>query len=542
MKIWSTNRAYKNRCVVKTMLFGDTDGDTCLMVTDQRVIMLRNRRRKTLVVTIPGDTKREEITPENIKMCMINSLRNNGIGLITNYATTFREISSHIINGGKLTYAMEKELGRLKKEARKNLEFSDEDLSVEALANMELRDIKSVYSACEAALRELRRLQEMAINTAKSGIWVEFGSEDPEVNSRDHLMIKIRAKWHKPGSKLAFDSKSLMNIISKYTKDKWTELKRFVAENSSALLMGDKADIPNWDKLFKRVYRLKAQYGTFVHELKNKELSKEQFKEVFGEFTDMMHLKLTSIAMIYGVDAVVYAAYDASNQDEDKGVSFVWNCFFDELIHVLKHAQSGDDTHRLAKIFVDENYIYEALKPGVVTLKEGEVIVVDGEYSVVIGCCNLPDGEYNMVVIDGTPYIKVKVKRASVKKMSATLKGSKLPIIGFKYNNINRNGVKELLDNDKGQMIIRTAVENIKTKDDKIKPRTACYVRYRTKEEEPNAALRWRRIGIIPFDEKIIMKTLVNKYIKVNFVPEADEKDGENKITLEVREILGISK
>jgi hypothetical protein len=76
----------------------DTDGDTILVVTDPNVVELRGLRRAPMLTKVTSETFKVAISPKTVKQYMVDSLRDNGIGKITNYGTTWRDIELMVVH------------------------------------------------------------------------------------------------------------------------------------------------------------------------------------------------------------------------------------------------------------------------------------------------------------------------------------------------------------------------------------------------------------------------------------------------------------
>jgi hypothetical protein len=502
----------------------DTDGDTVLAVTDLDVVALRSDARKTVLVTVPSDTVKEPVCMDTIRVNMVRSLKNNGIGLITNYATTWRDIQVHVQVTRNVPRKVAKQLARLRDEAKSSIAkgkaWVEDDMAIKAIANMDVDNWLSVYKTCNAALKELRRLQEMAINTAKSGIWVEFGSKDPDKNNYNHLAIKLRADWHKNNPKVNYESSSMMGTTAKYVTEKWRELHAWATETSSNLIIADESDFGvHYEHVFDQVNRLRAEYGTQINKLKYKQVDKEVFNEEFEDLTANVHAQLTLLAMQYGVDLVAVACYDASHSKDSRksgeGASFVWNCYFEEFLATLQYLSEESKTSRLYKIFLSPLFTYEQFVDGTVSVQDKRVLLDN----VDIGTVNVASGDYAMVNIDGTPFVKVVTERPTIAAISASLKGEKFALTGFKYWDdkiaggiLTKDTVIQYLTSEVGQCVIKTAYANFEKYGPE--PRVACYVRISKDKAVPDDQ-KFMCIGVIPFDEKVLSRALANKAIKV---------------------------
>jgi hypothetical protein len=519
----------------------DTDGDTALIVYDEDIVKLRSRNRKTLLVKLPGGDKKDVVTIQSIKQNMVDSLKNNGIGLITDFATTWRDIQLHCMANRKVDKGLADALTVVKEFAAQNLEtgadWVDDDPSLVAIAAMDVKDWKSVaFTACNAALKQLRVLQEMAINTAKSGVWVEFGCEDPDKNNYKHLGIWIRASWHRDKAKTQYKSTSPMGQVAQYVKDKWAELEAWAKDTAAPVLFSDQMDLgERYEKAFGAANSLRKMYGSTVHEWRRsvyrEEMTEDAFKANFDRLTTEIHSQLTALAIEYGVDAVAAAAYDASNtKDADKdgnGTSFVWNCFFEELVDVLQYLENGGTTNKMVRVFVDPEYTFTAVSDTEVSIIDRRVSYKGLEMATAV----VDDGNYIMKNIKGNPYICVPIPRRTIDELNASMAGTSTAIIGITRQK-DANGAE--LDRptavhylvNLGQCIIRT---DLKKFDEYPVPRVVCNARI-----APNV---WIPIGTLPAVDKPIVKALANKLFRVRLSKDA-YKDSSKRIGIDIVEML----
>lgn len=532
--------------ILECMGGADTDGDTCLCVTDPKIVRLRDHMRKPLLVNTGGKEHKVVINKQSIKDNMVFSLKNNGIGLVTNYATTWRDIQLHVLRKKSLTPTMRKELIRIKSVAFKNSNtrrpWVMDDPSIAVLIEMDLDNWASVYKTCNAVLKQLRVLQEMSINTAKTGVFIDFGTTDPTKNNYNHLSIKIRPDWHKPHSNNTYKSGSVMAALNKYVVSEWSKLEEWAMATSSTLLPGAKADFGvEYIEVFNTVNSLRANYGSKAWELQNKRndyinpISREEFNVEFGIMTDDIHTKLTILAAKYGVDLIAVAAYDASNKDSRSkksadGTSFVWNCFFEEFLATLEFLDKDRITHRIHKIFLNDKFTYERfLLGGPSTITEG-VVSLGG---VEIGTSPLGEGAYDAVIIEGVPYLKVPIMRDTIEELTTTLKGTKFAIVGCTRNPdkvagegmLSSKTAREYLESPLGDNIIVTRAIRL---GDSPKLNVGCYIR--------SIGNSMMLIGVIPMEEKTLANALDSKAFKVS-VPEV-EKETDSRLVIQIEKVL----
>ena len=525
--------------ILESLGGADTDGDTVLCVTDPSVIDLRDPMRKSLMVKIDSGSNLTRINPESIKENMVFSLKNNGIGLITNYATTWRDIQLSVVRDrGLKDRKIISELKERIRLANENLmlkrPWSIEDQSLVAIANMDLRDWKSIYRACNAALKELRKLQEMSINTAKSGVFVEFGSKDPDVNNYNHLAVGIRADWHRPWApdKRKYQSSSILADINKYSVEKWEALEVWSYRTAQSLTLGLKANYgADYAKIFDVVDSLRVSYGKEIYQMQREHLGKEEFNSRFEAIASDYHTKLVVLSAEYGIDLVAIAAYDSSNKDTDRNdktsSSFVWNCFFEEFLATLEFFKGQSVSSRIYKVLLKDEFTYERFATGGMGTVANHEVFLDG---VAIGTTSLEDGDYNISIIDGIPYLEVETVSSTVEELTASLKGIAFPILGFGFNpdlvtgegKLTRANVVSYIQSDIANNIMETREILL---GDNPSPRIACYIKI---------AGGKMLIGTIPYDEKLLMNALDNKVFRVVVL----EEGSASRIMVRVEEVL----
>lgn len=463
--------------ILDTLGGADTDGDTVLVVTEPIVVMLRSLKRAPMLTKVDDGTLKTVISPASVKEYMANSLEDAGIGRVTNYATTWRDIELMVIHmpdpvskKHRLPSGVKTALLELAKEAREALKLRgskmDEDEAASAEATAALKDINvdekwaewsnAVVNACEANMMLLRKLQESAINTAKSGKFIEF-SRYPWIK------LKIRATWHRPYAKCEkYDSWSTMGQVNTYADAKWKELREWAGENAKPIDLGFDIDWASYREVYKRIRELKASYGTQIYLLNRpkddydedteEQSEKERmdaYKLLSWEFNKELRNIAVEIGSIDAVSAMVYRATNDRDKDTDEGLSFVWQCWGSEFVHTLKHANGGKASKRLVAVHMDKEYASY-------TLSEGEYLVENNEVKsmqypdVVLGYAKVEDGFYEIITFDEMPYLLKHITKKKVDSMAATFKGVKFRLIGFKYwsyegETLTRNKVKELI-------------------------------------------------------------------------------------------------
>lgn len=258
---------------------GDFDGDRAMVIWDEAILSLLYPDDLVLV-DVDTSSNKIEINYENLRDAMANSLCNAGIGLITNWGTTWAEIA-HVFKWYMVTQPERIKLPEVYRENRNNPEEGEfwmqklsatffkegkqkkydgavikamakltlygnempawEKQAVEAMAKMRtvqnslekssiplaefMRIAPIVLEACEGATKVVRYLQELAINTAKSDKWALY-VRDPETgelqaSSRyDYISLFIRPYWRRaPARKNTFESNvTPMGVVSSYTE------------------------------------------------------------------------------------------------------------------------------------------------------------------------------------------------------------------------------------------------------------------------------------------------------------------------------------
>ena len=542
----------------------DIDGDKGLCVTDPDIIKLRRFARPALYVSIDSEELKAPMTMENIREYMIRSLRSNGVGLITNYATTWRDIQHYVIwcimNGEYLPRKVHKAIKKAKKAAENNMKYGkyrwvQDDESIYALSSLvlykdedgEYFDLNELNSVLGLMLEQLRLLQETAIRTPKSGIRVEFGNEDETKNNHNHLVIDIRASWHRPDMDKSFlyNSKSPMGLAHKYAVAKWEDLKEYIRKNSVSLF-------PNADtyfsadlmKVFEKVNALKVVYGKAIGDIslrkRYREIDDEQFGIYFEELADFMHSELTALAVEHGVDKIAIMAYDASYKDGKKGASgksFVWHCFFDEFLDTLRFyktkaakkdcADAYDDT-RLYPVIKDLEYVYETIEDSEVEIVDNNVYVGDEK----IGFCYKENGVYDMISVNDRLYIEDSVELKTIEELTTSLSGIKFKVVGFKFyldeiandgSMMTRDKLLEYLPTKLCQNIMRAKVNESKKVTNKMM--VELYIR---SGKTDNGDIIWSPIGAMEEGAINLARALNRKYFTVEYLGDKADmrKDG----------------
>jgi hypothetical protein len=568
---------------MKIMPYEDTDGDTVLVVTEPDIVELRSLRRAPTLVKIDSATQKCTITPANVKRYMIDSLKDAGIGRITNWSTTWREIELMVVhmpnplNGKyKLPDEVVKALFNESKKypgaaqlAKEALIMNRTNFDALELASAEataaLCDINNdsefrkwaglVVKACELNIELIRRLQETAINTAKSGVFVEF-------DRYTWLKLKVRASWHRPDSKNKFDSWSSMGQMSTYAEDKWDKLREWAGKTSKPLNIGQTLDWTQYRKKYDVIKQIKSNYGTLMHNLnRGKEmrdedgtvtrvyLAEEEKREICKELSDQYNAMLRSIAVEIGsMDAVsimVYHAINDRDKDNDEGISFMWMCWGNEFVHTLRHLNSGKKSKRLVVVEMNKEYADRVIPAGQYLVRDNKLRFTAYPEDPVAHV-RVPDGEYEIMVFDEKPYLLAEIIKSTVESMAATMKNTRLALIGYKYmsfegNALTRDKVKELLE--RGNYAVTTRIV------EKELPNGKIFVGAMVSVELPGVDTPVY-LGNIPTsggakdESKYLSNALNKKVLRVCIPKDADKrdinKDGKtySKLTIEIMDVI----
>jgi hypothetical protein len=552
---------------------GDTDGDTVLVVTDPLIVNLRSWKRPPMLVKIDSDTFKVAISPESIKDYMISSLKDNGIGLITNSSTTWRDIELLIlsmpdpINGShKVPETVLKALLVAKKkstDALKNItDFNEAELAaaqttaaIDHINEDENWGIwsRAVIRAAEANIELCRLLQETAINTAKSGVFVDF-TRYPWLN------LKARASWHRPNNKNAYESWSPMGQASAYAGTKWAELREWAGSTSHPIHIGEDLDWPAYRDVYAIIRELKAQFGKEMHMLNLKyaqasseyesrsDLDKDRmndFKDLGTEYNQVLRTIAFELNSVDAVSAMVYRATVDRDKDTDEGLGFVWSCWGEEFVHTLRHINSGNASKRLVAVHMAKQYEDYTLQAGEYIVEQGGVRLQDYP-ETVIAYSKVPDGLYDIMVYDETPYLLIEVEKKNVESMAATFKDVNLKLIGFKYQVyegelLTRSKVKELLELADYTITIASGVSGSNGEETYIDAMVYVDV---PGLEEPVCIGNIPSKGAKTDESGYFAQALHNKVVRVSIPSDADKLDmakktGEmNRLSLKIIDII----
>ena len=559
----------------------DTDGDTVLIVTDPAIVSLRNTKRPPTLIKVTSTKKLCVINPDNIKQYMIESLVDAGIGRITNWATTWRDIELMVLfmpnpdtGKYKLPSVVAAELSAVAKKAEKWLRKNYEtikSLCLESLVDIsDLKDdaddktedwayhvvaarataamkginsddfnswAKLVVAACEANITLLRRLQETAINTAKSGVFVDF-SMCPWVQ------LQIRARWHRPSFKVTYNSWSTLGQLAPYVDGVWKEIREWTRNTSVPVELG--IDIAPYKEQYNIIREIKGRFGQEVGLLfdsnneETAEMSRDERMRMYREISAKYNLLLRSIAADIGsidvVTALVYQATLDRNDSNEEGLSFIWACWGEEFVATLRHLNSDKKTKRLVVVHMLKEFMSY-------TLPSGKYIVQDEglrflEYpELVVATVSVPDGAYEVINYNETPYLLIEMTRPKVDQTKVSLKGTKIFIIGMKHFGLTRDDVKSLIKEAGYTIIARYGTENYA--DGKTFTGIMFFVDIPGKGEVRIGNMPTK--GSIKEEHGFLTKALGNKKIRVIIPYNADKedrnKDGSySKLTVEIVE------
>lgn len=572
--------------ILDVMGGADTDGDTVLCVTEPIIVKLRSRRRTPMLTKVESEAMKRIICPETMKDYMIESLKDSGIGRITNWATTFRDIESMMIHmpsplNGKyrLPSCVVKNLYKLSNEARGRLKehrdemLPDEIAVAEALSQLGMKEgqvklnddanfkvwRKLVIDICELAMAVLRRLQEMSIDTAKSGVFVEF-------DDYKYLKLKVRATWLRKAydPEDNYESWSVMGSVDTYADERWELLRTWATDTAVMLGIAKEFDssMVQYKGIYETIREYKASFGTDMYNLSRieayspeEDMSRERLDELrrqkLAEICDNYYALLKKLSVEVGsVDVVSVLAYRAT-YDTDKdpkkadGLSFVWLCWGNEFVSTLRHYNSGTPSTRLVSVRLlpeYKDYILRAADDYIV--EDGQLKYILNDCVVTLGYAKVSDGVYSIICPDDTPYLLNPIVKPTVDSMTASLAGAPFRIIGFQYHEykgvpLSREMVKELLGST--NFVVKAEIDasgRVDRTTGKTEAATLIYVNVGHDAEE------WICIGNIPEkggkkeESGFFSRILHNKKIRVEIPKSADKNDPASRLTLNVAEVL----
>lgn len=506
-------------CILDCLGGADTDGDKVLDILEPTIVKLRNPLRLPTLVSL--DTKPRTpapINPEAVKAYAVESLKDAGIGIITDIATTIRDISlmTSLMPGSKgerklpvsvknalLGMAQEAEMylkDHCPKKEDKNVkepgvidddmvnapkDFTDKDLKIEYMSDDEIKACEAlaalidpdrelinddkrarqwrtaVIHACEACLLVLRKLQEMAIDVPKSGVFIDF-------DKYRYLMIKLRASWHRPNAWNGnYDSWSTMGCLKEFVEKKYEEIKVWAVDTSKKHPVGD-MDITGYKAEYAQIRAMKVEYGKTMKEMfKDRtwktrsgisinDLSEDEVREERRKVTDEYTLRLATMAETLGSVEIVSSMVYRSLYDNSKsiysadGYGFLWAAWGSKFADTLKHMNSDLKEKRLVIVKQAKEYKEYVLPSGSYSVQDGNVSFIQSPEET-LGYCKVPDGIYEMIVHDEEGYLLVEKERRVLTEEISALKGTNFTIIGipnYRYREVplERKTVIELLE------------------------------------------------------------------------------------------------
>jgi hypothetical protein len=565
-------------CILDALGGADTDGDTVLVVTDPLIVELRSLRRAPKLVKVTAEKFKEVMNRENLAKFLIRSLRDNGIGRITDIGTAWRDIELMVYhmpnpkNGefrlpvsvrDALRDAARSAADLLKKE--NNLD-KVEKRAAEYTARLQTVRInndetfaewaQAVINACEANIELARLLQETAINTAKSGIFVEL-------NRYPWFKLRVRAHWHRPNyAGAVYHSWSPMGQIAEYAMQKWTELRTWGSDTSRVLNIGADLDWAAMGPLYDVIRALKAEFGNQQKALTDKYKRKEgeeyesesdKDKARRAEFHDLAleyNQILRAIAVEFGsmdeISAMVYRATNDTDKKTDNGLSFVWSCWGDEFVHSLRHWNSGTVSKRLVAVYMAKGLEDYTLQPGEYAVEHGAIKDID-DPDTILAHSKVPDGIYEIMVFDEKPYLLIEKERKSVESMNADFKDQDIQLIGighqiFEGKEIDRPTAIDLLKRGDYTITIKSGISGEDGEDVYIN--AMAYVNL-PELEEPVCIGNLPKGGARKDEAGYFAAALLNKVIRVYIPDNADRLDkkaktGEvlNRVSLKILEVV----
>ncbi len=554
----------------------DTDGDTLLCCTDPRIVAMRSPYRATLLNEGGSSIAKEVISKDSLKKYMSQSLKNSGTGIITNWATTWRDIGVTTVRGGELytkngIFYIPSEIqeAMLKvAKAANSLRLSlgsgigalpeDEAKAINNIANLcniiakdsttvsindKRKDYnatwrKAVCDACDSALVLCRRLQERSLDTAKSGVFVDLGSYK-------FLNIKVRASWHKPYYYKKYQSDSFMAYVSSYSKECYEKIMDYAITTSGILDLPDKNGvIAKYPDVYRAIVGIRDGFNDEVSHIQNERnaLRKEaKYDNTIAEYLDekyyamvqRYHSKLSVISAqignLYDATVMIYNASYQKVKDHNKS-RFAWICWHQELADTLRYIEDGKESTRLIPVNINPDY--ETFEIG-----EGTYEVIDSQVyygDIVIGTCGIEDGQHEVLKYGGRPYMEKAIIRQSLADMNTHLSNIHLNIIGFQYysvcgHQLNRDLVVKIINNrfNNGTAMVRIGSFKRQLKDGTIIDEAAFQLVCKVADAD-NA---WVPVGVIgdldsgKTTSRLYSSALCNKLLKISIPDYAEEKD-----------------
>jgi hypothetical protein len=469
----------------------DCDGDTGLICIQDKVVAMVSRNRVPLLCKIPSKKMTAVISLKSMDAYSKFILRDNEIGTLTNSGTVWRDIESnvqHALDPKKvvLPSAVIKALKDAGKFARKILSANEatmdeyEKSAINAIIPLELLwdrydnpvnpDWQMILIlACEAALKVIRRLQEAAISTAKTGVFIETARYK-------YVMLKIRPTWFRTtyDPKLNYNSNGMMAFVHSYTKTKWDELNEWANTTSSVMQIPVK-DISHHQKLYNKILSIKAEYGVEQFRLEKKwgwvpeGMDRDTAEQLRDSEREMIcthfHNKLRVLAMEEGsIDTVSSLVYYAGNEglragqrSKSKGHvkekiytgSFAWRCWGEELIATMKHVAAGQSHSKVIPISLSSEFRGCLLTPKWYRVTGRKLTDAAGG-EVVFGKVNVDDGIYELANLNEKNYLLKSFDYEGEEEAVADLSSVGFRVIGFKHYGMTREDVVKLLNANDG--------------------------------------------------------------------------------------------
>jgi len=357
---------------------GDFDGDRAMVIWDEKILPLI-KHKDLVLVELEDKSDKNEVTYENMKNFVSNSLCNPGIGLITNYGTSWKEIW-HIVKWKMMEDKDEVKLPRVyvpsyddqsdlhleslarfftRNEsrgwkgvsiiARKNLQdiraiMTDWEIeAAEAIAEVaeyshllkkkiltreEFRELAPVLiRACEAAEGVVRYLQELAINTAKSDDWAfyvrsETTGELKPSTRYNYICILPRPFWKKdPERKNTFyDPNTPMGVVSAFSKEVYNDYYKKIMKGCTP---HERLILKEETELYKIISEMVKTYNEEIRTIissvadERSKTNRDQAFNMIKHIKSMYRYRIQKMLYEYDSFDVLSAAYTATYKYSD---------------------------------------------------------------------------------------------------------------------------------------------------------------------------------------------------------------------------------
>lgn len=425
---------------------GDFDGDKAMVIWDSMILPMIEDT-DVVLVDVSGKAVSVELSYENVRDSVANSLANAGIGLITNYGSTWQEIRQ-IVRGILLQQPKTVSLPRIKvwnsKAQQEELQglgiflvdnhqsgqwrrgaayLAQETLNkrpqldnwekeaclaisklynIEKELNVKQLDFETfsnvvapiLLRACEGAIQVVRYLQELAINTAKSDIWALYKrTTDGKLSTRhdfDYVALTIRPLWKR--EKKSFSSGlTPMGIVNDFNQKAYAEARK----NALSMCKLDPYlnSAPN-DELFGIMDSMVKAYNESMRAILRRceEINdRDREREFRGREQDALKTsntrKVLDLQAKYGPLAVLRAAYTATHKHANlmtgSKMSFVYRMLTEEL---LAYMNNSKEDCQVLPLKVIPNLLYgKTVTDGSVTshYEEGKTYILDQEGDII---------------------------------------------------------------------------------------------------------------------------------------------------------------